>query len=156
MQDIQKLYEIFRQFPKITIDSRDCSSKSIFFALKGANTDGNLFACKALQNGAEYVVVDDPSVAENDRYIVVPNVLDTLQELAAYHRWQMKAKIIAITGTNGKTTTKELVASVLAKKYKVLYTEKNHNNHIGVPLTILRLTEDDRFGVVELLSLIHI
>lgn len=150
MGEIQQLYEVFKQYPKITIDSRCCPPNSIFFALRGENVDGNDYAEKALNNGAEYAVVDRVDVAQNDRYIVVDDVLTTMQRLAAHHRSQMKAKIIAITGTNGKTTTKELVATVLAKKYNVLYTDKNHNNHIGVPLTLLRLTEDDEFGVIEI------
>lgn len=150
IDDIQQLYEVFKQYPRITIDSRRCPPNSIFFALKGENVDGNDYAEKALNNGAEYAVVDRADVAKNDRYIVVDDVLTAMQRLAAHHRSQMKAKIIAITGTNGKTTTKELVATVLAKKYNVLYTDKNHNNHIGVPLTLLRLTEDDEFGVIEI------
>lgn len=150
MGEIQQLYEVFKQYPKITIDSRCCPPNSIFFALRGENVDGNDYAEKALNNGAEYAVVDRVDVAQNDRYIVVDDVLTTMQRLAAHHRSQMKTKIIAITGTNGKTTTKELVATVLAKKYNVLYTDKNHNNHIGVPLTLLRLTEDDEFGVIEI------
>lgn len=150
MGEIQQLYEVFKQYPKITIDSRCCPPNSIFFALRGENVDGNDYAEKALNNGAEYAVVDRVDVAQNDRYIVVDDVLTTMQRLAEHHRSQMKAKIIAITGTNGKTTTKELVATVLAKKYNVLYTDKNHNNHIGVPLTLLRLTEDDEFGVIEI------
>lgn len=150
MHDIESLYEIFRQFPNITIDSRCCPPESLFFALKGKNNDGNRFAEKALQNGAEYAVIDDPDVAAGNRYIVVPDVLTAMQQLAAHHRRQMKARIIAVTGTNGKTTTKELIATVLAKQYKVLYTERNHNNHIGVPLTLLRLTEEDQFGVIEM------
>lgn len=150
MGEIQQLYEVFKQYPKITIDSRCCPPNSIFFALRGENVDGNDYAEKALNNGAEYAVVDRVDVAQNDRYIVVDDVLTAMQRLAAHHRSQMKAKIIAITGTNGKTTTKELVATVLAKKYNVLYTDKNHNNHIGVPLTLLRLTEDDEFGVIEI------
>lgn len=150
MGEIQQLYEVFKQYPKITIDSRCCPPNSIFFALRGENVDGNDYAEKALNNGAEYAVVDRVDVAQNDRYIVVDDVLTAMQRLAAHHRSQMKTKIIAITGTNGKTTTKELVATVLAKKYNVLYTDKNHNNHIGVPLTLLRLTEDDEFGVIEI------
>ncbi|MDO4726134.1 MAG: UDP-N-acetylmuramoyl-tripeptide--D-alanyl-D-alanine ligase [Porphyromonadaceae bacterium] len=150
MGEIQQLYEVFKQYPKITIDSRCCPPNSIFFALRGENVDGNDYAEKALNNGAEYAVVDRVDVAQNDRYIVVDDVLTAMQRLAAHHRSQMKAKIIAITGTNGKTTTKELVATVLAKKYNVLYTDKNHNNHIGVPITLLRLTEDDEFGVIEI------
>lgn len=150
MDEIKELYEVFKLYPKITIDSRRCPPKSMFFALKGENVDGNNYAAMALSNGAEYAVVDNAEVVKGDRYILVNDVLDTLQRLAVYHRQQMNAKIIAITGTNGKTTTKELVATVLAKKYDVLYTDKNHNNHIGVPLTLLRLTEDDEFGVIEI------
>ena len=150
MLDIKEIYEIFKTCPRITIDSRHCPKDSIFVALRGDNTDGNLFAAKALENGSRYAIVDRKEIAVDDRYIVVDDTLTTLQDLARYHRTQMKAKIIAITGTNGKTTTKELIAQVLSQKYDTLYTEKNYNNHIGVPLTLLRLDESHRFGVVEM------
>lgn len=150
MLDIKEIYEIFKTCPRITIDSRHCPKDSIFVALRGDNTDGNLFAAKALENGSRYAIVDRKEIAVDDRYIVVDDTLTTLQDLARYHRTQIKAKIIAITGTNGKTTTKELIAQVLSQKYDTLYTEKNYNNHIGVPLTLLRLEESHRFGVVEM------
>ncbi len=151
MDKIQRLYEIFTAYPRITIDSRRCPDNSIFFALKGENTDGNLFAAKALENGAKCAVVDDAEIAKQDeRFFLVDDVLTAMQELARIHRKSLKTKILAITGTNGKTTTKELVSAVLSKKYRVLYTEKNYNNHIGVPLTILRMTENDDFGVIEI------
>ena len=151
MESIERLYEIFREFPRITIDSRRCPENSIFFALKGDNTDGNLFAENALECGARYAVVDNAEIAKKgDRFILVDDVLVAMQELARMHRKTLKAKILAITGTNGKTTSKELISSVLARKYRVLSTEKNYNNHIGVPLTILRMTDKDEFGIIEI------
>ena len=150
MNDIQHLYSIFKQYPKITIDSRNCPENSIFFALKGEKLDGNLFAEKALENGCKYAVVDNNEVVKNQQYILVDNVLNALQELAKYHRKVLNPKIIAITGTNGKTTTKELIASVLAKKYNIIFTEGNLNNHLGVPLTLLKLTSDTEIGVIEM------
>lgn len=138
---IQDLYEIFLAHPIITTDSRRCPPDSIFCALKGDNFDGNIYASKALENGCVYAIVDNDMVAPemDNRYIVVDNVLCTLQELAHYHREHFPGTVIQITGTNGKTTTKELVAAVLSRKYNVLYTEGNLNNHIGVPKTLLRI-----------------
>lgn len=122
----------------------------MFFALKGDSFDGNRYAADALEKGAAYAVVDDPSVAVSDRYIVVDDVLTTLQRLATYHRRVLGIPILAITGTNGKTTTKELVARVLAKRYNVAVTRGNLNNHIGVPLTLLSMKKGTEFGVVEM------
>ena len=145
----QALYEIFLKYPHICIDSRKASPDSIFFALKGDNNDGNAYAEQALKQ-CPYAVVDDENVVKNNHYIKVDNVLDTLQRLAAYHRKRLGLPILAITGTNGKTTTKELVSRVLAKKYKVYCTQGNLNNHIGVPLTLLSMTKAHEFGVVEM------
>lgn len=148
--DICQLYAIFQQHPVITTDTRDCPQGSLFFALKGETFDGNLFASKALEAGSAYAVVDNPEVAATDaRFILVDDVLTSLQNLAAYHRQQLGTPIIQITGTNGKTTTKELTAAVLQQQYRVLYTLGNFNNHIGVPKTLLRLTADDDIAVIE-------
>lgn len=149
---IETLYALFEKHPVITTDSRDCPEGSIFFALKGANFNGNGFAQKALEQGCAYAVVDEAVfVREGDaRYILVDDVLSTLQQLANKHRRTLGTKVIAITGTNGKTTTKELVATVLAQKYNVLYTIGNLNNDIGVPKTLLRLTQQHEVAVIEM------
>ena len=148
--DIKELYQLFRQYPAITTDSRTCLPGSIFFALKGENFDGNRFASQALEQGCEYAVIDNPDFKINYRCIVVDNCLQTLQQLANYHRKVLQTPIIAITGTNGKTTTKELTATALCRKYRVLYTQGNLNNHIGVPLTLLQLTEQHEIAVIEM------
>ena len=146
----EQLYELFKTHPVVTTDSRKCPQGSIFFALKGESFDGNQFAAKALEQGCALAVVDDDAVAADDRYIVVPDVLTALQDLAHYHREQLAGKtIIQITGTNGKTTTKELVSTVLAEAGPVQFTQGNLNNHIGVPLTLLTLADDNGFGVIE-------
>lgn len=148
--NIKDLYQIFLQYPQISTDTRQIKPDSIFFALKGDNFDANLFAAEALNKGSIYAVVDNPAIATNHQFIVVNNVLETLQLLASYHRQQLAIPILAITGTNGKTTTKELVARVLAKKYNIGVTIGNLNNHIGVPLTLLSMTKETNFGVVEM------
>lgn len=150
--DISELYSIFKEHQTVTTDSRDCPEGSIFFALKGASFNGNTFAAKALAEGCSYAVVDEEQYATNGdiRYILVDNCLKTLQQLARYHRRQLGTKIIGITGTNGKTTTKELIAAVLSEKYNVLYTQGNFNNDIGVPKTLLRLTPEHEVAVVEM------
>lgn len=148
--EISNIYQLFCEHPVITTDTRDCPAGSIFFALKGETFDGNLFAAKALEAGCAHAVVDNPQVAATDsRFILVDDVLTTLQQLAAYHRRTLGTPIVQITGTNGKTTTKELTATVLAEQYRVLYTLGNFNNHIGVPKTLLRLTEEDEIAVIE-------
>lgn len=148
--EISNLYELFSQHPVITTDTRDCPAGSIFFALKGETFDGNLFAAKALEAGCAYAVVDNAEVAATDeRFVLVDDVLTTLQQLAAYHRRMLGTPIVQITGTNGKTTTKELTAAVLSKAYNVLYTLGNFNNHIGVPKTLLRLTQEHDIAVIE-------
>ena len=148
--NIENLYSIFRNYPIATTDSRSIPANSIFFALKGDNFNGNSFAGEALKKGAAYAVIDEPEFASNDRFILVGNVLQCLQQLARYHRERLGLPILAITGTNGKTTTKELIASVLLKKFKVNFTQGNLNNHIGVPLTILTMDHETEFGVVEM------
>lgn len=147
---LNELYELFLSHPVITTDTRNCPEGSIFFALKGDNFDGNLFAHEALEKGCAHAVVDNPQVAGSDgRMVYVSDVLLMLQELAHHHRKQLALPVVQITGTNGKTTTKELTAAVLATRYKVLFTEGNFNNHIGVPKTLLRLTEEHEIAVIE-------
>ena len=148
--NIEELYEKFVQFPFICTDTRNVTPNSLFFCLKGENFDGNLFVNEALKKGAKYVITEDKFLPKSDVIIVVDNVLKTLQQLANYHRSQLKIPIIGITGSNGKTTTKELVASVLSKKYKTAYTQGNLNNHIGVPLTLLSIKNDDEIAVIEM------
>ncbi|MCE5206140.1 MAG: UDP-N-acetylmuramoyl-tripeptide--D-alanyl-D-alanine ligase [Porphyromonadaceae bacterium] len=150
--EIANLYELFRNYPSVTTDSRMCSKGSIFFALKGERFNGNLFAEKALEAGCAYAVVDERPEDEpaNDRIIVVDNVLVTLQKLANFHRRKLKIPIIGITGTNGKTTTKELIAIALSREFKVAYTQGNFNNQIGVPLTLLSMNKSHEIGVIEM------
>ncbi|MBA4408561.1 MAG: UDP-N-acetylmuramoyl-tripeptide--D-alanyl-D-alanine ligase [Bacteroidota bacterium] len=148
--NIGSLYTIFLAHPVITTDSRNIPVNSIFFALKGETFNGNAFAGEALVKGAAFAVIDEPEFASNDRFIVVDNVLLYLQQLARYHRDQLGLPVLAITGTNGKTTTKELVAAVLSQKFKVNFTQGNLNNHIGVPLTLLSMTKETEIGVVEM------
>ena len=145
-----ELYKKFIEHPVVTTDSRDCPEGSIFFALKGDTFNGNAYAKAALDKGCAYAVIDEAQYAEDDRYIVVDDVLTTLQQLASEHRRALGTPIIGITGTNGKTTTKELIATVLSKKYNVLYTQGNFNNHIGVPKTLLRLTKEHDIAVIEM------
>lgn len=145
-----ELYSVFEHNPVICTDSRNCPDGAIFFALKGDNFDANLFAAKALQNGCAYAIVDNPEIATDERFIVVENVLTTLQELAREHRRRLGTTVIGITGSNGKTTTKELIAAVLSKKFKVHYTEGNLNNHIGVPLTLLQLKPEHELAIIEM------
>ena len=145
-----ELYQKFLECGAVTTDSRNCPEGSMFFALKGASFDGNQYALSALEKGCRYAVVDDTKVAVDDRFILVEDVLKALQELAARHRKALGTTIIGITGSNGKTTTKELVSAVLSKKGNVLYTQGNLNNHIGVPLTLLRLTPQHKMAVIEM------
>ena len=153
---ISDLYKIFLEHPLITTDSRDVPKGSMFFALKGDNFDGNQYAVPSLEKGASYAVVDNNEIYSNapsgikNRILLVDDVLSTLQQLANHHRCQLGTTIIGVTGTNGKTTTKELIAAVLSKKYNVLYTQGNFNNHIGVPKTLLRLTKEHQIAVVEM------
>lgn len=149
---ISELYDIFKEHPQITTDSRDCPEGSVFFALKGASFNGNAFAEKALRQGCSFAVIDEKEFAKDGdlRYILTDDCLATLQQLARHHRRQLGTKVIGITGTNGKTTTKELIAAVLEEKYNVLYTEGNLNNHIGVPKTLLRLTAEHDIAVIEM------
>ncbi len=145
-----ELYNIFKQHSVVCTDSRNCPEGSIFFALHGANFNANTFALTALKNGCAFAVVDEVEYAVDERFILVDNVLKSLQDLASYHRKQMNATVIGITGTNGKTTTKELMASVLMQKYDILFTQGNLNNHIGVPLTLLRLRPEHKIAIIEM------
>ena len=147
---ISDLYELYLHNPKVTTDSRNCPFGSIFFALKGENFDGNQYASKALDSGCAYAVIDNPDYITGDRTILVDNVLKTLQQLAHRHRKALGTPVIGITGSNGKTTTKELLAAVLSTKYNLLYTEGNLNNHIGVPLTLLRLNHQHEMAIIEM------
>lgn len=144
------IYEIFQKHPVISTDSRNCPQGCMFFALKGDNFNANAFALSALEKGASYAVVDDKQYAVDERFVVVDNVLETLQSLARYHRQQLKTTVVGITGTNGKTTTKELIASVLKEKFNVHFTQGNFNNHIGVPLTLLQLKPEHEMAVIEM------
>ena len=150
-----ELYNIFDQCTGVTTDSRKVSEGVLFFALRGENFDGNRFAVQALKDGAAYAVVDNAEVVESteefaDRLILVDDTLAALQALAAQHRQQLAIPIIGIVGSNGKTTTKELVSRVLAEKFEVYATRGNLNNHIGVPLTLLAMDRNTEFGVVEM------
>ncbi len=146
----EAIYRIFLDHPVVTTDSRQIKKGSIFFALKGDNFNGNAFALPALEAGAAYAVVDEDVFAVHEKIILVENVLRTLQEMASLHRQKLGLPILAITGTNGKTTTKELVSAVLSKKYNLICTKGNLNNHIGVPLTLLSLRPETEFAVVEM------
>ena len=148
--DIQSLHNIFLQCFTANTDTRKINKNDLFFALKGESFNGNTFAQKALEAGAKYAVIDEREFAKDDRYIVVNNVLETLQKLASYHRSYLNLPIIALTGSNGKTTTKELINCVLSKKFKTVATKGNLNNHIGVPLTLLSMTKETEMGIVEM------
>jgi len=147
---LEDIYQIFLNHPQVTTDSRKIEPGSLFFALKGENFNGNLFALSAIERGAAFAIVDDAAYVVNDRILLVENVLQTLQRLASHHRQRLGTPILAITGTNGKTTTKELTASVLSKKFNLIYTRGNLNNHIGVPLTLLTLQAETEFAVIEM------
>lgn len=145
-----ELYSLYLQHPQVTTDTRNITVGSIFFALKGANFDANTFAAEALEKGAAYVVIDDPNYQVNERCILVADVLTALQDLARYHRRQLTIPVVGITGTNGKTTTKELLYAVLSQGFKVLATQGNLNNHIGVPLTILSIKKEHEMAIIEM------
>ena len=174
--DIKQLYKLYQQHPCITTDSRNCPEGSIFLALKGETFDGNKFALQALEKGCAYAIVDDKSLFTttkttkttlgdsssleekelsklselSSKIIVVEDCLQTFKDLAREHRRQFDIPVIGITGTNGKTTTKELIAAVLSQKYNVLYTQGNFNNDVGVPKTLFRLTKDHEIAVIEM------
>ena len=149
---LSALYQIFLDCQLVTTDSRNCPEGSLFIALKGESFNGNAFAGKALETGCAYAVIDESEYAiEGDqRYILVDDCLQTLQQLANYHRRQLGTRVIGITGTNGKTTTKELISAVLSQSHNILYTLGNLNNHIGVPSTLLRLKTEHDLAVIEM------
>ena len=148
--DIKELYKLYQQHPCITTDSRNCPEGSIFLALKGASFDGNQYALSALEKGCAYAIIDNPEYKKDDRIILVNDCLQTFKDLAREHRRQFDIPVIGITGTNGKTTTKELIRSVLSECYNVMATEGNFNNDVGVPKTLFRLNEDHDIAVVEM------
>ena len=155
--DIKELYKLYQQHPCITTDSRDCPEGSIFLALKGESFDGNQFAVAAIEKGCAYAIIDDPSILKNierqdliGKIIKVDDCLQTFKDLAREHRRQFDIPVIGITGTNGKTTTKELVAAVLQQKFNTLYTQGNFNNDVGVPKTLFRLSSEHEIAVIEM------
>jgi len=150
MENIQNLYDIYLDHPTICTDTRSIKQDCMFFALKGDKFDANTFAAQALEAGAAYSIVDDAKYATIDRCILVDDVLSTLQALARHHRSQLNIPVIGLTGSNGKTTTKELINAVLSTKYKTYATKGNLNNHIGVPLTLLAIGKDVEIAIVEM------
>ncbi len=148
--EIAQLHQLFLRHPFIQTDTRKLQPGGIFFSLSGANFNGNKFAEQAIEQGVAYAVIDDPAFAKNDRYILVDDTTLALQQLAHYHRMQFSIPFIAVTGSNGKTTTKELIAAVLRKKYVTYATEGNFNNHIGVPLTLLKIKQDAGMAIIEM------
>ena len=147
---IEELHSLFLEHQNISTDTRKISENCIFFALKGENFNGNKFAEEAIKSGASYAIIDEDEFDHSEKTILVKNVLETLQDLATYHRNYCNAQIIALTGSNGKTTTKELINAVLSKKYKTIATQGNLNNHIGVPLTLLSIKKDTEIAIVEM------
>ena len=147
---MKELYQLFLNSSGAFTDTRNVLVGGIFFALKGANFNGNEYARYAIEAGAKYAVIDDSNCEIEGKTILVADVLSTMQELALYHRNNLKIPIIAITGSNGKTTTKELIHAVLSQKYKTAYTKGNLNNHIGVPLTLLSIKHDDEIAIIEM------
>ncbi|MCA6079000.1 UDP-N-acetylmuramoyl-tripeptide--D-alanyl-D-alanine ligase [Fulvivirga sedimenti] len=147
---IEKLYTNYLQYRGVSTDTRKISEGDIFFALKGPNFNANAFAEDALNKGASLAVIDDEAYAQDERYVVVEDTLSTLQQLATHHRKQLTIPVIGLTGSNGKTTTKELIDAVLSKKYRTLATRGNLNNHIGVPLTILSIKPEHEIAIIEM------
>ena len=148
--NVQDLHSIFLEFPSVNTDTRKIKKNDIFFALKGDNFNGNTYTQQALDNGASYVIIDQEEYYVNDKTILVEDTLVMLQKLANYHRNFCSAKVISLTGSNGKTTTKELIHAVLARKYKTIATVGNLNNHIGVPLTLLTILPSTEIAIVEM------
>ncbi|MEO9512032.1 MAG: UDP-N-acetylmuramoyl-tripeptide--D-alanyl-D-alanine ligase [Flavobacteriaceae bacterium] len=147
---LEQLHTLFLTHPIICTDTRKIVPDCLFFALKGLNFNGNKFAADALKKGAAYAIIDEDGFAKSNRYIVVDDVLKTLQQLATFHRNKSTARIISLTGSNGKTTTKELINQVLSKKYQTIATVGNLNNHIGVPLTLLSIKPETEIAIVEM------
>lgn len=150
MTSTQELYKLYKQYPRICTDTRNVQPGCIFFALKGPNFNGNTFADKAMSKGAVYCVIDEVGFKRHERYLMVDDGLKALQELAQVHRRQLNIPVLAITGSNGKTTTKELIKLVLSKKYNTHATQGNLNNQIGVPLTLLSIRPEVEFAVIEM------
>ncbi len=150
LMEINELYNFYKQSYKVTTDTRLNLENSMFFALKGDNFNGNLYAEIALKKGADFAVVDEKKYKTNDQIFLVEDTLQALQDLAKYHRQQLNIPIIALTGSNGKTTSKELIHTVLKQKFECVATKGNLNNHIGVPLTLLSMSPDTEIGVVEM------
>ena len=150
VMNIQELYSVFLKYPSVSTDTRKIQENDIFFALKGDNFNGNTYSEQALKKGASYVIIDEKEYHINDKTILVDDTLVTLQKLANYHRNRCKAQIVSLTGSNGKTTTKELIHSVLSKKYKTIATKGNLNNHIGVPLTLLSIQPETEIAIIEM------
>ena len=149
--NIQKIHKLFLVSNSVSIDSRNIKPNDVFFAIKGLNFDGNKFAVQAIENGASHVISDDLEISKiSDKIIYVNDSVQTLQELANFHRKFINTKIIAITGSNGKTTSKELIFSVLKSRYKTIATKGNLNNHLGVPLTILTMNKETEIGIIEM------
>lgn len=148
--NIDSLYEIFLRHPKVSTDSRTIPDNGLFFALKGPNFNGNAYAADALSKGAAYAIVDEEEFVTGPRTLLVHDVLSRLQELARHHRRKSTARIVSLTGSNGKTTTKELISAVLGSHYTILATKGNLNNHIGVPLTLLRIRPETEYAIVEM------
>ena len=148
--DIKQIHELFLQCSAISIDTRNIEKNSFFIAIKGERFDANIFANEALQKGAKFVIIDNADYFIDERTILVVDSLITLQELAKFHRNYLKIPIVAITGSNGKTTTKELIQTVLSKKFNTKATIGNLNNHIGVPLTLLSFNNETEIGIVEM------
>lgn len=147
---IPQLHDFFRTCTGVSTDTRQITEGCLFVALRGDKFDGNLYAKDALEKGAKYAIVDNPEIAVDNRYLLVDNSLEALQQLAAFHRRQLSIPVIGLTGSNGKTTTKELIATVLSKKFRTYATKGNLNNHIGVPLTLLAIDDSYEIAVVEM------
>jgi UDP-N-acetylmuramoyl-tripeptide--D-alanyl-D-alanine ligase len=148
--NINTLYQYYLENPIICTDTRKISKGCLFFALKGENFNANTFAAKAIELGAAFAVIDDVNYQFNDCFLLFDDTLKTMQDLATYHRKQLQIPVIGLTGSNGKTTTKELINSVLSQKFKTLATKGNLNNHIGVPLTILEITSETEIAIIEM------
>ena len=148
--NIADIYSLYQQYPIVVTDTRDIIDNSIFFALKGESFNGNLFAIEAIKKGAQYAIIDEDVDTYNPSLIKVDNVLETLQNLARHHRDHFDIPVIGITGTNGKTTSKELILAILTQEYNVIATTGNFNNHIGVPLTLLRIAKEHEIAIIEM------
>ena len=146
----ETLYRYYQQCPHVCTDTRAIKPHSLFFALKGDRFNGNTFAAEAISLGARYAIIDEPRYRQDDRFLLVPDVLEALQGLAQYHRSQLQIPVIGITGSNGKTTTKELLYTVLSRKFNTFATQGNLNNHIGVPLSLLAVNPQTQLAIIEM------